>query len=100
MAGAASSAGFAIYDNACIMRAAYFPTEQGNNCGTPYNVHEDFLHGPLQISAVNYGSAATAFTFSYLGNTVQTGKGNCHCKDSSKNVDAGEICSCPFLIGS
>ncbi|KAI1100589.1 hypothetical protein F4804DRAFT_336115 [Jackrogersella minutella] len=44
---------FLIYDNACVPKDVYGPGNEGNDCGTPYTIEENFLPFVLPVKQVD-----------------------------------------------
>ncbi|KUI69559.1 hypothetical protein VM1G_04722 [Cytospora mali] len=97
-AGLVHGNSFMIYDNNCIVKGVYSPGDEGNNCGTPYVIEENFLRYVLTIKDIDFDVGSPSFKFAYADGTYSIGENNCDCKDVSDDLEAEQACKCAFPL--
>lgn len=97
-AGFVSNKGFAIYDHTCALKGSYDPGNDGNDCGTPYIIMENFLTQVLTITGVNFDAANGKFSFDYGDGTYVIDNNGCDCVDASDGLRAAAKCKCAFPL--
>lgn len=95
-AGNAQAKSYLIYDNTCTVKGEYAP--QGNDCGIPYVIKEDFLAQVLTITSVNMDVASPSFSFKYGNGKYTIGNNGCTCGDMSDGLEAATGCKCAFPL--
>ncbi|KAF4991466.1 hypothetical protein FDECE_14036 [Fusarium decemcellulare] len=94
LAGAAGSAGFLIYDNACVPRA-YYPKP---GCGIPYVAKENFLPLVLTVEVVDFDIGQPYFSFAYGDGLYSIKNNHCVCSDMSHGLTGAKGCRCAFPL--
>lgn len=97
-AGYVSTNAFLIYDNTCTLRGEYAP--EGNDCGIPYTIEENFLQQVLTIKSVDKtpGAKDAYFQFDYGNGEFSIGNNGCTCGDLSSGLQAASGCKCAFPV--
>ncbi|KAL5336554.1 hypothetical protein BJX70DRAFT_400499 [Aspergillus crustosus] len=84
-AGVTGSSAFAIYNEDCLRLGVFGPSNEDNDCGTPYVINENsWLPYELQITGVNFGLGSGDFTFKYANGAYMIGENGAKCKDISE----------------
>lgn len=97
-AGLVQGNSFMIYDNACVVRGVYSPGNEGNDCGTPYFIEENFLPYVLTITNVDFDTGKPRFKFTYANGLYSIGINHCICQDVSHDLEAEQACKCAFPL--
>ncbi|OTB00461.1 hypothetical protein M426DRAFT_65802 [Hypoxylon sp. CI-4A] len=97
-AGLVSGSSFIIYDNTCTAKGVYDPGDEGNDCGTPYIIEENFLPFVLTIQQVNFDVGSPRFQFAYANGLYTIGNNHCTCQDVSHDLEAEQACKCAFPL--
>ncbi|KAI1409301.1 hypothetical protein F5Y13DRAFT_193542 [Hypoxylon sp. FL1857] len=97
-AGLVQGNSFMIYDNACVLKGVYEPGAEGNDCGIPFTIEENFLPFVLTVKQVNFDVGAPRFQFAYANGLFTIGNNHCTCKDVSHNLEAESACKCAFPL--
>ncbi len=96
--GLASANSFLIFDNACTLRGVYSPDDEGNDCGIPYFIEENFLPYVLTVDRVDFDPAGGYFRFRYANGLYSIGNNHCVCRDISSGLEAESACRCAFAV--
>ncbi|KAI2620579.1 hypothetical protein GGR54DRAFT_105408 [Hypoxylon sp. NC1633] len=97
-AGLVDGHSFNIYDNECILKGVYAPGVEGNDCGVPYVIQENFLPFTIDITSVFFDPGDARFTFNYANGRYSIGNNDCKCQDVSHDLEAESACKCAFPI--
>lgn len=95
-AGYTSSYIYLIYDNTCTLRGAYAP--EGNDCGIPFTIEENFLQQVLTIKSQYTDPAGASFSFVYGNGEFTTNNNQCGCSDMSSGLQSETGCKCAFPV--
>jgi hypothetical protein len=95
-AGISGSKAFILYDDVCKRTGVYSPDEEGNDCGIPYVIEEEWLSDKLTVTNINWDVAAPYFKFKYADNEYQTGQDWNICSDISSGLRAEQACQATF----
>ncbi|PGH02245.1 hypothetical protein AJ79_07694 [Helicocarpus griseus UAMH5409] len=93
-----SGRAFVIYDDQCYPRGMYSPDNEGNDCGIPYEIQENFLPYVIGINTINFGTGSGYFKFAYANGEYMTSENDGKCVDASKGLAAAERCSASWPI--
>ncbi|ROV99829.1 hypothetical protein VSDG_02971 [Cytospora chrysosperma] len=96
--GLVSGNSFIIYDNDCTAKGGYSPAAEGNDCGIPFVIDEDFLPYVLTIKEINTDVGDPRFKFAYANGQYSIGENGCACKDVSHDLEAEQACKCAFPL--
>ncbi|KAF2259528.1 hypothetical protein CC78DRAFT_536987 [Lojkania enalia] len=98
--GYVGGADFYIFDNECKLRGKYDPGSEGNDCGVPYIIKENFLDWVLSVTDVGgmSGSGEAYFSFKYGDGKFSINNNHCDCVDASHDVTAEQKCKCAFPV--
>ena len=97
-AGYVSGNSFMIFDHTCEVRGVYAPDNEGNDCGVPYVIMENFLSYVLTIESVNFDVGDPYFKFSYANGQYSIGENHCTCQDISHDLTGEQACKCAFPL--
>ncbi|KAI1136540.1 hypothetical protein F5Y05DRAFT_415313 [Hypoxylon sp. FL0543] len=97
-AGLVQGNSFMVYDNACVPKGVYSPGAQGNDCGVPFVIKENFLPFVLTVKSVNFDTGAPRFQFAYANGLFTIGDNQCTCQDVSHDLEAESACKCAFPL--
>ncbi|KAF1973723.1 hypothetical protein BU23DRAFT_532935 [Bimuria novae-zelandiae CBS 107.79] len=97
-AGFRGNADFAIYDNTCALKGAYYPGQNDNDCGTPYFIMENFLAQVLTITNVRLDTAKGYFSFAYGDGLYSINNNHCDCVEKPDGLEARAFCKCASPI--
>ncbi|KAI9040310.1 uncharacterized protein KD926_008400 [Aspergillus affinis] len=94
--GLTGSKAFVLYDDVCNRVGVYSPNNEGNDCGIPYTIEEEWLSDPLTVTKINFDVGKPFFKFSYADNEYQTGQDGNECSDISSGLRAEQACQATF----
>ncbi|KAI1370318.1 hypothetical protein F4677DRAFT_365824 [Hypoxylon crocopeplum] len=97
-AGLVNGNSFMIYDNACVLKGVYSPGDEGNDCGIPFVIEENFLPFVLTVQQINFDVGAPRFQFAYANGLFTIGDNHCTCQDVSHDLEAEQACKCAFPL--
>ncbi|KAL4885233.1 hypothetical protein BJY04DRAFT_180442 [Aspergillus karnatakaensis] len=95
-AGITSRHAFILYDDVCSRVGVYSPDNEGNDCGVPYYIEEDWLSHRLTITGINFGVGDPSFAITYADNEYVTGRDGNECADVSSGLRAEQACKATF----
>ncbi|KAJ4292612.1 hypothetical protein N0V90_009275 [Kalmusia sp. IMI 367209] len=97
-AGQVSNYGFAIYDHTCALKGSYDPGKNGNDCGIPFVIMENFLKQVLTVKKVNANLGDSYFQFAYGDGLYSINNNHCDCKPAPDGLTGIEYCGCAFPV--
>ncbi|KAF2688336.1 hypothetical protein K458DRAFT_292512 [Lentithecium fluviatile CBS 122367] len=97
-AGINGNKGFAIYDHTCALRGLYDPGNNGNDCGIPYVMMENFLQWVLTVKEMNADVGGSYFKFAYGDGEYSINNNHCDCVSEGSGTTALDYCKCAFPI--
>jgi hypothetical protein len=97
-AGIAGNSAFILYDNDCNRLGVYGPDNEDNDCGTPYQIVEDFLDYEIIITEVFFDVGDPDFTFEYGNGAYMIGENDDKCVDMSSGLTAHQGCRTHFPL--
>jgi hypothetical protein len=97
-AGISGNSAFILYDNDCNRLGVYGPDNEGNDCGTPYQIVEDFLDYEIIITSVFLDVGDPDFTYEYGAGAYMIGENDDECHDMSSGLYAHQGCRTHFPL--
>ena len=97
-AGMVGNFGFAIYDHTCTLKSNYDPGEEGNDCGTPYVIKENFLDWVIDVTSVMASVGDSDFVFYYGNGKYSIGNNHCGCSNEPDGLQGYTYCKCAFPV--
>ena len=97
-AGMVGNYGFAIYDNTCALRGKYDPSNNGNDCGTPFTIMENFLQYVLTVKSLMANVGGSFFSFKYGDGLFSINNNHCDCVSEPQGLRGLDFCKCAFPI--
>ncbi|KAL4907247.1 hypothetical protein BDW74DRAFT_176029 [Aspergillus multicolor] len=95
-AGITGTKAFVLFDDVCTRMGVYAPDNEGNDCGIPYYIEEEWLSHRLTVTNINFDVGSPYFKFTYADNEYSSDGETGLCADISSGLRAEQACQASF----